>query len=35
MNPKSKRRLTRIPFAKADAEASPDLLAIIKEEGKV
>lgn len=35
MNSKCERRLTLIPFAKADAEASPDLLAVIKAEGRV
>ena len=35
MNLKSKRRFLLIPFAKADAEASPDLLAVIKAEGRV
>lgn len=35
MNPPSERRFPRAPVAKADAGASPDLLAVIKHEGKV
>jgi hypothetical protein len=35
MNPPGERRFPRLPLAKADAGASPDLLDIIKQEGCV
>lgn len=35
MNPPSKRRSPLLPLANADAGASPDLLAVIKQESRV